>query len=92
MGRSYDVPEDIDEDELLGELNAMDSELGIDNTVANDYLAEALAAPVAVPTGPIGNAGNEQNTNMTEGGMLEGAGGGANGQQNPSSLEAQLGL
>ncbi|KAG5492478.1 hypothetical protein JKF63_01056 [Porcisia hertigi] len=78
MGRAYDVPEDIDEDEMLGELDALDFEAEKENDT--DYLAEALAMPGAkLPEAPMGDkvdAGGQKESNTAD----------------PYSLEAQLGL
>ncbi|CCW68836.1 unnamed protein product [Phytomonas sp. Hart1] len=43
MGRAYEVPEDIDEDEMMGELEALDFDT-VKGSEA-DYLSEALAMP-----------------------------------------------
>ncbi|XQJ30994.1 SNF-7-like protein, conserved [Leishmania guyanensis] len=77
MGRAYDVPEDIDEDEMLGELDALDFDMEKENDA--DYLADALSMPgTKLPDVPTGNkvdgGGQESNT------------------ADPYSLEAQLGL
>lgn len=78
MGRGYDVPEDIDEDEMLGELDALDFDMEKENDA--DYLSDALAMPGAklpdLPGGKV-DAGGQQETSNTA---------------DPSSLEAQLGL
>lgn len=77
MGRGYDVPEDIDEDEMLGELDALDFDMEKENDA--DYLSDALAMPGAklpdLPGGKV-DAGHQQETNTAD----------------PYSLEAQLGL
>ncbi|CAD2214629.1 charged multivesicular body protein 5 [Angomonas deanei] len=43
MGRAYDIPDDIDEDEMLGELDALDFDM--EKTGEADYLNDALAMP-----------------------------------------------
>lgn len=43
MGRAYEVPDDIDEDELMGELEALD--FNMEKEKDADYLADALAMP-----------------------------------------------
>lgn len=78
MGRGYEVPDDIDEDELLGELEALDFNMEADQDA--DYLADALAMP-GTKISELPN--NNTNTNVDAGGQME---------QNPQSLEAQLGL
>ncbi|KAH9597439.1 Snf7 family [Trypanosoma melophagium] len=45
MGRAYDVPEDIDEDEMMGELDALAFDMGKESDTS--YLADALATPGA---------------------------------------------
>ncbi|KAG5466643.1 hypothetical protein LSCM1_00812 [Leishmania martiniquensis] len=78
MGRAYDVPEDIDEDEMLGELDALDFDMEKEKDA--DYLADALAMPGTklpdVPTGDKVDAGGQKESNAVD----------------PYSLEAQLGL
>ncbi|ESL06358.1 SNF-7-like protein [Trypanosoma rangeli SC58] len=43
LGRAYDVPEDIDEDEMMGELDAL--ALDMEKETDSSYLADALATP-----------------------------------------------
>lgn len=59
MGRAYDVPEDVDESELMDELDALcyDS----DKQVNASYLDEAMSMPsTTVPTGPLPIANTSQ--------------------------------
>lgn len=80
MGRAYDVPEDIDEDEMLGELDALDFDMEKEKDA--DYLADALAMPGAkLPDLP------NNTTKVDAGGQAEN-----NNTADPYSLEAQLGL
>ncbi|CBZ30610.1 conserved SNF-7-like protein [Leishmania mexicana MHOM/GT/2001/U1103] len=78
MGRAYSVPEDIDEDEMLGELDALDFDMEKENDA--DYLAEALAMPGTklpdVPTDSKVDAGGQKESSTAD----------------PYSLEQQLGL
>ncbi|KAG5467173.1 hypothetical protein CUR178_00814 [Leishmania enriettii] len=78
MGRAYEVPEDIDEDEMLGELDALDFDMEKEKDA--DYLADALAMPGTklpdVPTDNKVDAGGQNESNTVD----------------PYSLEAQLGL
>ncbi|EPY29464.1 charged multivesicular body protein 5 [Strigomonas culicis] len=76
MGRAYDVPEDIDEDEMLGELDALDFDT--EKTNEADYLADALAMPGQKL--PDVSDGQQQQQQQNE------------NAANPYSLEAQLGL
>lgn len=79
MGRSYDVPEDLDDDEMLAELNALDCE---GESVNTNYIDQALALPTpSVPGGPVG-----QNVSMGETPEEKAK------NNDPLSLEAQLGL
>eukprot|EP00244_Chara_vulgaris_P002920 TRINITY_DN15181_c0_g1_i1.p1 TRINITY_DN15181_c0_g1~~TRINITY_DN15181_c0_g1_i1.p1 ORF type:complete len:237 (+),score=54.31 TRINITY_DN15181_c0_g1_i1:300-1010(+) len=63
LGRSYSVPDDIDEDELLGELEALEADMDaeIESSAVPSYLApepevELPAAPTGVPAGPSGSS------------------------------------
>ncbi|KAG8340747.1 putative Snf7 [Trypanosoma vivax] len=78
MGRSYDVPEDIDEDDLLGELEALSMEAG--NNVDSSYLEGALALPSCIVPHRPGKqeAPNQQSSENVAG--------------DAPSLEEQLGL
>jgi charged multivesicular body protein 5 len=40
MGRSYTMPEDVDEDELLEELDSLQDNIGEDNSYLNDLDVE----------------------------------------------------
>ncbi|XP_038689327.1 vacuolar protein sorting-associated protein 60.2-like [Tripterygium wilfordii] len=62
LGRSYNVPDDIDEDELIGELDALEADMGFE-TDANgmpSYLQPDkepdLDAELNLPPAPTGNA------------------------------------
>lgn len=54
MGRAYDVPDDIDEMDMMAELDALD-----DVGVGNDYLAADVGVPL--PNHPINVPANEAN-------------------------------
>ncbi|GBG63394.1 hypothetical protein CBR_g38017 [Chara braunii] len=62
LGRSYSVPDDIDEDELLGELEALEADMDaeVEGSSVPSYLApepevELPSAPIGVPAGPSGS-------------------------------------
>lgn len=64
MGRAYDVPEDVDEMDMLAELDALDA-AGIG--AEDDYLGTEIGSPL--PTGPIkvnGSAGTEVEENQPQ--------------------------
>ncbi|KEG13456.1 putative SNF-7-like protein [Trypanosoma grayi] len=77
MGRAYDVPEDIDEDEMMGELDALAFDM--EKEADTSYLADALAMPGGkLPELP----GGEQPQKDQE----------STATTDPYALEAQLGL
>lgn len=76
MGRAYDVPEEVDEDEMMAELDSLAFDMEKEKDAS--YLDEALSAP---PTRlPPMSAGPSQNQQVNE------------AVTDPQSLEAQLGL
>nr|KJB60246.1 hypothetical protein B456_009G303200 [Gossypium raimondii] len=61
LGRSYNVPDDIDEDELMGELDALEADMGTEADGVPSYLQPDkeepdLDAELNLPTAPSGNA------------------------------------
>ncbi|KAA3454255.1 charged multivesicular body protein 5-like [Gossypium australe] len=61
LGRSYNVPDDIDEDELMGELDALEADMGTEADGVPSYLQPDkeepdLDAELSLPTAPSGNA------------------------------------
>ncbi|GFP88842.1 charged multivesicular body protein 5 [Phtheirospermum japonicum] len=56
LGRSYNVPDDIDEDELLGELDALEADMDFE-TEAPAYLQPDPEAELSLPSAPTGTAG-----------------------------------
>lgn len=76
MGRAYGVPEDVDEDDLGAELDALAFDMEKQSDAS--YLDQALSMPTTVPTIPgqqVPNSVPEQPVTT-----------------DPASLEAQLGL
>ncbi|KAG1370201.1 putative RING finger protein 10 [Cocos nucifera] len=70
LGRSYNVPDDIDEDELLGELDALEADMGAEteSDAVPSYLQpdkeSDLDAELSLPAAPTGHAAvppNRQN-------------------------------
>ncbi|XVF09360.1 hypothetical protein REPUB_Repub07fG0085900 [Reevesia pubescens] len=60
LGRSYNVPDDIDEDELLGELDALEADMGSEADGVPSYLQPDreepdLDAEFNLPSAPTGN-------------------------------------
>ncbi|XP_078169397.1 vacuolar protein sorting-associated protein 60.2-like [Carex rostrata] len=63
LGRSYNVPDDIDEDDLMGELDALEDDMGTEADAVPSYLQPDkpdLDAELHLPTAPIGQA-NQHN-------------------------------
>ncbi|XP_051143691.1 vacuolar protein sorting-associated protein 60.1 [Andrographis paniculata] len=64
LGRSYNVPDDIDEDELLGELDALEADMGFETEGDGvpSYLQpdkeSDLESELNLPSAPTGNAPN----------------------------------
>ncbi|CAN1298181.1 Vacuolar protein sorting-associated protein 60.2 [Linum perenne] len=62
LGRSYNVPDDIDEDELMGELDALEADMGFDTEGEGvpSYLQpdkeSDLDAELNLPSAPMGHA------------------------------------
>ncbi|KAE8709751.1 putative transcription factor PosF21-like [Hibiscus syriacus] len=61
LGRSYNVPDDIDEDELMGELDALEADMGSEADSVPSYLQPDkeepdLYAELNLPSAPSGNA------------------------------------
>ncbi|GAA0184837.1 hypothetical protein Leryth_016589 [Lithospermum erythrorhizon] len=62
LGRTYSVPDDIDEDELLGELDALEADMGLETEGEGvpSYLQpdkdSDLDSELNLPSAPIGNA------------------------------------
>uniref|UniRef100_A0A7C8YLI7 Uncharacterized protein n=1 Tax=Opuntia streptacantha TaxID=393608 RepID=A0A7C8YLI7_OPUST len=71
LGRSYSVPEDIDEEDLMGELDALELDMGSENQGVPSYLQpdkepdmeEELNLP-STPTGPPGRASVQHEDGM----------------------------
>ncbi|XP_022746667.1 vacuolar protein sorting-associated protein 60.2 [Durio zibethinus] len=60
LGRSYNVPDDIDEDELMGELDALEADMGSEADGVPSYLQPDkeepdLDAEFNLPSAPTGN-------------------------------------
>ncbi|EPS74302.1 charged multivesicular body protein 5, partial [Genlisea aurea] len=59
LGRSYNVPDDIDEDELLGELDALEADMGFETEAGvPSYLqteSDPDAAELNLPAAPAGH-------------------------------------
>ncbi|RNF26809.1 SNF-7-like protein [Trypanosoma conorhini] len=78
LGRAYDVPEDIDEDEMMGELDAIACDMEAETD--SSYLAAALARPgTKLPELPGTEKPQAEEEEKKE-------------KVDPYSLEAQLGL
>ncbi|CAI0442348.1 unnamed protein product [Linum tenue] len=66
LGRSYNVPDDIDEDELMGELDALEADMGFETEADGvpSYLQpdkeQDLDAELNLPTAPMGHAARPQ--------------------------------
>ncbi|KAG0464039.1 hypothetical protein HPP92_020108 [Vanilla planifolia] len=62
LGRSYNVPDDIDEEELMGELDALEADMGTESeSSVPSYLQpdteHDVEAELNLPAAPIGHAG-----------------------------------
>ncbi|KAB5544002.1 hypothetical protein DKX38_012114 [Salix brachista] len=58
LGRSYSVPDDIDEEDLMGELDALEADMAME-TESNEvpsYLQPDLDAELSMPSAPTGHA------------------------------------
>eukprot|EP00271_Cylindrocystis_brebissonii_P012958 TRINITY_DN3247_c0_g1_i1.p1 TRINITY_DN3247_c0_g1~~TRINITY_DN3247_c0_g1_i1.p1 ORF type:complete len:256 (-),score=69.09 TRINITY_DN3247_c0_g1_i1:84-851(-) len=65
LGRSYGVPDDIDDEELMGELDALEADMGSESTSeglpaylqqADEPAAHSLESELSLPTAPHGRA------------------------------------
>ncbi|XP_010929677.1 vacuolar protein sorting-associated protein 60.1 [Elaeis guineensis] len=75
LGRSYNVPDDIDEDELMGELDALEADMGAEteSDAVPSYLQpdkeSDLDAELSLPAAPTGHAAvppNRQNPQVED--------------------------
>ncbi|KAJ6834339.1 charged multivesicular body protein 5-like isoform X2 [Iris pallida] len=75
LGRTYNVPDDIDEEDLMGELDALEADMGMEteSDAVPSYLQpdreSDLDAELNLPAAPIGNAAtpaNRQNAQMED--------------------------
>ncbi|GFP93076.1 charged multivesicular body protein 5 [Phtheirospermum japonicum] len=57
LGRSYNVPDDIDENELMGELDALEADMGFETEGDGvpSYLQPDLDAELNLPSAPTGH-------------------------------------
>ncbi|CBH15394.1 SNF-7-like protein, putative [Trypanosoma brucei gambiense DAL972] len=69
MGRSYDIPDSIDEDEMLGELEALAMQSG--NEADSSYLSDALAMPSGRLPDLMSNTQQQQETETPDPYKLE---------------------
>lgn len=58
LGRSYSVPDDIDEEELMGELDALEADMGaeIESDAVPSYLQPDKEPELNLPAAPTGHA------------------------------------
>lgn len=61
LGRSYNVPDDIDEDDLMGELDALEADMGTESDGVPSYLQPDREEPdldseLNLPSAPTGHA------------------------------------
>ncbi|KAK6144617.1 hypothetical protein DH2020_021437 [Rehmannia glutinosa] len=58
LGRSYNVPDDIDEDDLLGELDELEADMGFETEGDGvpAYLQPDMEAELNLPSAPTGHA------------------------------------
>lgn len=68
LGRSYSVPDDIDEDELLGELDALEADMGTEADGVPSYLQPDREEPdfdaeLNLPSAPTANAATSGRSN-----------------------------
>ncbi|CAM8912979.1 hypothetical protein QQ045_031376 [Rhodiola kirilowii] len=60
LGRSYNVPDDIDEDDLMGELDALEADMGTEDEGVPSYLQDDkesdLDSELNLPPAPTGRA------------------------------------
>ncbi|KAJ6727462.1 CHARGED MULTIVESICULAR BODY PROTEIN 5-LIKE [Salix purpurea] len=65
LGRSYSVPDDIDEEDLMGELDALEADMAME-TESNEvpsYLQPELDAELSMPSAPTGHAASAGRAN-----------------------------
>ncbi|KAK4756112.1 hypothetical protein SAY87_009869 [Trapa incisa] len=65
LGRSYNVPDDIDEDELMGELDALEADMGMENEAGVPSYLQPDKEPdmeeLSLPSAPTGHAAGRIN-------------------------------
>ncbi|KAJ3683262.1 hypothetical protein LUZ60_013489 [Juncus effusus] len=68
LGRTYNVPDDIDEDDLMGELDALEEDMGTESDAVPSYLQPEpeLDAELNLPTAPIGQPDPVRNNLQAE--------------------------
>ena len=60
MGRNYAVPDDIDEEELLGELDSLESELAMEKETARPDAVPSYLLEPDLPAAPTGAPASAQ--------------------------------
>ncbi|XP_020574076.1 charged multivesicular body protein 5-like isoform X1 [Phalaenopsis equestris] len=71
LGRSYNVPDDIDEEELMGELDALEADMGAESessipTYLQPDKEPDLDAELNLPAAPMGHVPGRQNAQQAE--------------------------
>ncbi|CAM8971698.1 hypothetical protein QQ045_028818 [Rhodiola kirilowii] len=70
LGRSYSVPDDIDEDDLMGELDALEADMGLEDEGVPSYLQEDkesdLDAELNLPPAPTGQTAGRANAQAVD--------------------------
>lgn len=71
LGRSYNVPDDIDEEELMGELDALEADMGTESEYSVPSYLQPDTEPVQdaelnLPAAPVGHASGRNNNVQTE--------------------------
>ncbi|CAN6345566.1 unnamed protein product, partial [Urochloa humidicola] len=56
LGRSYNVPDDIDEEELMGELDALEADMDFESESVPSYLQPDQESELNLPSAPTGHA------------------------------------
>ncbi|KAF8724988.1 hypothetical protein HU200_020712 [Digitaria exilis] len=56
LGRSYNVPDDIDEEELMGELDALEADMDFESESVPSYLQPDQESELNLPAAPTGHA------------------------------------
>ncbi|KAI3748493.1 hypothetical protein L6452_11599 [Arctium lappa] len=72
LGRSYSVPDDIDEDDLMGELDALEADMGLETEgegVPSYLQPDNEPEELNLPSAPSGHAGKVNNQAMDELGL-----------------------